>query len=102
MQQWVDFRMVKSAVPILAVLQHYQVKGLKKAGDEWRGPCPIHRSESLDSFHVNAEKNCFQCFAPSCRKRGNVLDLVAAIEGCTVRDAALKIQNWFGLAPAVN
>ncbi len=95
--KWVDFAAVKQAVPILAVLQHYQVKGLKRCGAELRGRCPIHRGDSEDAFHVNVEKNCFQCFAGSCRKRGNVLDLVAAMEGCSVRDAALRLQDWFGV-----
>src|SRR4051812_19131414 len=91
---WVDFKAVKAAVPILAVLQRYQVNGLKKGqGSEWRGRCPIHQGEGADAFHVNTEKNCFHCFA--CGKRGNVLDFVAAMEGCGVRDAALKIQQWF-------
>jgi DNA primase len=94
---WVDFASVKQAVPILAVLQRYQIRGLKKTGAEYRGRCPIHKGDSEDSFHVNVEKNCFQCFAGRCRKRGNVLDLVAAMENCSVRDAAVRLQDWFGL-----
>jgi len=31
------------------------------------------------------------------RKGGNVLDFVAVMEGCTIRDAALKLQNWFSV-----
>jgi DNA primase len=92
---WVDFKTVKEAVPILAVLQRYQVKGLKKNGNEFRGRCPIHQGDGSESFHVNVEKNCFHCF--SCKARGNVLDFVAAMEKCTVRDAALRLQEWFGL-----
>jgi len=93
---WVDFASVKQAVPIAAVLQRYQVQNLKKHGAELRGRFPIHKGESTESFHANTEKNCFQCF--SCGKRGNVLDFVAAMEGCGVRDAGLKLQDWFGLA----
>ena len=93
---WVDFKAVKEAVPILAVLQRYQIQGLKKHGGELRGRCPIHQGEGSDAFHVSAEKNCFQCF--SCGAKGNVLDFVAAMEQCSVRDAGLKLQDWFGLA----
>src|SRR5262249_522797 len=71
----------------------YQVQLKKQPGDELRGPCPIHKGHNPDSFHANTEKNCFQCF--SCGKRGNVLDFVAAMENCSVRDAALKLQQWF-------
>ncbi len=94
---WVDFKAVKAAVSITAVLQHYQVALKKSTGGEFRGPCPIHQSKTRgDSFHVSPEKNAFQCF--TCDAKGNVLDFVAAMEQCSVRDAALKLQDWFGLA----
>src|SRR5687767_9937531 len=97
METWVDFRAVKAAVPIAAVLQRYGVQGLKRHGAELRGRCPVHKGEGQDSFHANTEKNAFNCF--SCKVRGNVLDFVAAMERCTVRDAAIKLQQWFSLAP---
>jgi DNA primase len=92
---WVDFKAIKAAVSMAAVLERYQVRGLKKQGDELRGRCPIHNGEG-DAFHVNVNKNAFQCF--SCQAKGNVLDFVAAMEKCSVRDAGLKLQDWFGLA----
>lgn len=92
--EWVDFRQVKQSVSMQMVLDHYHINGLRKNGNELRGQCPIHKGEGARSFHVNVSKNVFQCF--SCKARGNVLDFVAAIEGCTVRDAALKLKAWFG------
>jgi len=53
----------------------------------------IHQGEGTDTFHANLEKNVFQCF--SCHAKGNVLDFVVAMEKCTVREAALKMQSWF-------
>lgn len=93
---WVDFKAVKTAVPIAAVLQRYGIQGLKQLGAELRGRCPIHQGDGTDAFHVNTEKNAFQCF--SCQAKGNVLDFVAAMEKCSVRDAGLKLQEWFGIA----
>jgi DNA primase len=43
---------------------------------------------------VDLAKNLFHCFA--CQAGGNVLDFVAAMEGCSIREAALKLQAWFG------
>jgi DNA primase len=91
---WVDFRLVKESVSMQMVLEHYGVNGLRKNGNELRGQCPIHKGEGA-SFHVNVSKNVFQCF--SCKARGNVIDFVAALEGCTIRDAALKLNVWFGV-----
>jgi len=45
---------------------------------------------------VKTEKSVFHCF--SCQAKGNILDLVAAVEKCSVRDAGLKLQQWFNLA----
>jgi len=100
---WVDFKAVKSAVGILAVLDHYQINWLRKNKDELRGRCPIHNGQGESSFHVNLTKNAFNCF--SCKARGNVLDFVAAMERCSVRDAGLKLKDWYSiaeLAPVTN
>lgn len=89
---WVDFKAIKEAVTLEPVLDRYGVK-LKRSGKELRGRCPIHQGDGADSFHANTEKNAFHCF--SCQAKGNVLDFVAAMEKCSVRDAALKLQGWF-------
>lgn len=91
---WVDFKTIKQAVTVGQVLDHYSIK-LKKSGRELRGRCPIHQGEGADTFHVSTEKNVFHCF--SCQAKGNILDLVAAMEKCSVRDAGLKLQQWFSL-----
>src|SRR5690349_9153350 len=89
---WVDFKAIKAAVGIEQVLDRYGAK-LKRTGKELRGRCPIHQGDGTNSFHVNTDKNAFHCF--SCQAKGNVLDFVAAMEKCSVRDAALRLQNWF-------
>ena len=90
---WVDFKTVKAAVSMEMILGRYQVNWLRKKDDELRGRCPIHQGEGQSSFHVNLAKNAFHCF--SCKAHGNVLDFVAAMEKCSVRDAALKLADWF-------
>jgi DNA primase len=92
---WVDFKAIKAAVTLGQVLDRYGLK-LKRSGRELRGRCPIHQGDGTDSFHANTEKNAFHCF--SCQAKGNVLDFVAAMEKCSVRDAALKVQDWFQVA----
>jgi len=94
-KDWVDFRVIKQAVSMEMVLDHYNINWLRKTRDELRGHCPIHRGEGERTFHVNLPKGAFNCF--SCHARGNVLDLVAAMEQCSVRDAALKLQAWFAV-----
>jgi DNA primase len=95
MSAWVDFRAVKEVVSLGAVLRHYQVNGLRRRRrNQLEGCCPIHRGERDDAFHVDLAKNLFHCFA--CQAGGNVLDFVAAMEHCSIREAALKLQARFG------
>jgi DNA primase len=97
---WVEFSAVKAAVSMQLALDHYKVNWLRKNRNELRGRCPIHKGDGVDAFHVNVEKNCFQCF--SCQAQGNVLDFVAAMEQCSVREAALKLQQWFSISGDVS
>jgi DNA primase len=94
MIRWVDFSAVKRTVSLEAVLRQYQVPGLRRHRDQLQGCCPIHHGQRDDSFRVHLSKNIFQCFA--CQARGSVLDFVAAMEQCSIREAALRLQQWFG------
>lgn len=95
-KEWVDFKAVKAAVTMQMVLDHYGVKSLTKSGDELRGACPIHKGSSRGkNFTVNLRKNAFNCFSKDCRARGNVLDFVAVMERCELREAAVKLAEWF-------
>jgi CHC2 zinc finger len=94
--EWVDFKALKEAVTMQMVLDHYGIRNLRKSGDELRGPCPLHNGSARSkNFSVNTSKNAFKCFAADCGARGNVLDFVAAMEHCGVRDAAMKLDEWF-------
>jgi DNA primase len=93
MSGWVDFAAVKRAVSLETVLRHYQVPGLRRRRNRIEGQCPIHRGQRDDSFRVDLDKNVFHCF--SCQAGGNVLAFVAAMERCSIREAALRLQRWF-------
>lgn len=104
---WVDFKQIKTVVGIENVLAHYGVHLRRITATDLRGRCPLPThtsSRSRDSFAVNIARNVWSCRSQSCmqarggRVGGNVLDLVALIEGCEVRDAALRLQAWCGSA----
>ena len=92
MRDWVSFAEIKSRVTLAQVLCSYQVDWLRRSGlGQYRGRCPIHRGQGTEAFHAHLERGVFHCFA--CGAGGNVLDLVAAMEGCSIRDAALRLQG---------
>jgi DNA primase len=91
MSEWVEFRAVKQAVSLAAVLHHYQVPGLRRQRGQLEGCCPIHRGQRDDSFRASLSKNVFHCF--SCGAGGTVLDFVTAMDRCSLREAALKLAH---------
>jgi DNA primase len=90
MQTWVDFAAIKRSVPLAPVLRRYQVKLHRSGRDQYRGGCPIHGGEGREAFHANLTKNIFHCF--SCGAGGTVLDFVAAMDRCSLREAARKLS----------
>ena len=95
--QWVNFTEVKKAV---SIEQELERRGLLSAfhrvGDNLVGACPIHDGENPRVFKVSPDKGAWYCFG-SCRRGGNVLDLVATLEGCSTREAALFLVEAFDL-----
>lgn len=98
-KSWVDFKTVKERVSFERLLEHYGISKLQRHEDNLRGACPIHKGEGSRAFHVSLSKNVFHCF--SCGAKGNVLDFVAALESVSVREAALMLQEWFGVEDGV-
>ena len=107
---WVSFDEIKKTVSLQMVLDHYHIPLRRVGPDTIRGKCPLptHNSKtSTESFTATLSKGvggAWACQSQSCIKSrgrvgGNVLDFVAAMENCSVRDAAIKLQTWF-LVPA--
>jgi DNA primase len=110
MSGWVSFEEVKHAVSLEMVLHHYRIELRKVAAGSLRGKCPLpmhgpdHKNRA--SFTATLTKGVggiWACQSASCikardgKKGGNVLDFVATMEGCTIRDAAVRLAEWFGV-----
>lgn len=105
---WVSFKQIKTDVAIEQVLTYYGVHVRRIGATDLRGRCPLptHSSaRSRDSFSVNVVRNVWSCRSESCmqgrggKPGGNVLDFVALMESCSLREAALRLQNWSGSLP---
>ncbi len=105
---WVDFKVVRRTVSMEMVLDRYGISAkLRRVNSSsLRGPCPLpgHASKTSSvSFTVNTDRNIWACQSGSCvaarsgKKGGNVLDFIAEMERCSIRDAALKLQDWFSV-----
>ena len=103
-REWVDFKAVKQTVSMEMAVACYGVMLRRVDRTYLRGRCPLptHRSKSSNqTFIVNTDKNAWACHSDSCagarsgRIGGNVLDFVATMENCSIRHAALRLQEWF-------
>jgi len=93
MAGWIEFAAIKHRVPLQAVLEYYRIGELRRSGkDRLRGRCPLHDGEGRETFHADTGAQIFHRF--SCGAGGSVLDLVAAIERCSLRQAAEKLSGW--------
>lgn len=100
-----DFKYLKEHVLIDQVLSHYGVELRPVGSGNLRGRCPLptHSSRvSTASFSVNLPRNVWSCQSASCiaaragQIGGNVLDLVAVMERCSLREAGTRMASWFG------
>lgn len=93
MGDWIDFAEIRAKVSLEEVLLGMYGLGdrLKRQGKKLIGPCPIHGGDNPRAFQADLEKQVFFCFS-GCRRGGNVLDLVAALDGISIREAALKLR----------
>ena len=101
-----DFKSLKQRIPIDHVLARYGVR-LRRVGSHTlygRCPLPTHTSrQSRESFSVNLALQVWSCHSASCiaarggHLGGHVIDLVAIMERCGLREAGLRLQDWFSV-----
>jgi len=106
MGEYVDFKVVKAEASVEAVASRYGVQLRRVNSSHERGKCPLPTHPAGDdakSFSVNLTKQVWICHSTACakgrrgKKGGDVIELVAVMEGCTLRDAGLKLVSWFGI-----
>ena len=95
-QPYIDFAFVKEHASFAHVLEHYGLQIVGR-GAQRAVLCPFHR-ETKPSCKVHLEKRVFHCFG--CEASGNLLDFVAKLEECDLRDAAIKIAEICDIATA--
>ena len=75
-----DRATIRERHPLLSYIQSRGIE-IKKQGVEFVCLCPLH-DEKTPSFHINPEKDVFNCFG--CQKSGSVIDLHAALSNLPI------------------
>ena len=86
----VDFAALKRQVSIEQVIDRLGLE-LKRSGDTSRGCCPICDGDNPRAFVVTHSKQFWYSFCTNCQKGGDLIELVAAVEKVSVKDAG----PWF-------
>jgi transposase len=99
---YLDFAHLKRQLPLARVLDQLGLSArLRGSGRQKRCACPLHRGDARGrTFSVNLDDNVFHCFDQQCGRKGDVIDLWAALHGYGLREAALDLLRTFGLEPA--
>jgi transposase len=97
----IDFAHLKRQLPLARLLDQLGLTGrLRGSGAQRRCTCPLHRGDARGrTFSVNLQENVFQCFDARCAKKGDVIDLWAAMRGLSLRQAAEDLVQTFQLEP---
>jgi DNA primase len=92
----IRFAEVRAKVTMAEVLRLVGFVPHETAGDQVRGPCPVHRSASPSgrSFSANLGLHIYRCF--KCGSSGNHLDLYAAVTGRGLFEAAIELCERLG------
>jgi DNA primase len=96
--RWRVIAEAKEKVPTVDLAERLcRPSGLRKAGREHVGFCPLHDDRRTPNFYVNPEKNTWFCFV--CQVGGDVVDLATfawGYEKHEVTMAAADLLHEFG------
>ena len=95
-----DFQSLKQRIPIDHVLARYGVRLRSIGPHTLYGACPLptHTSRnSRQSFSLNLSHSASCVAARGGRMGGHVIDLVAIMERCSLREAGLRLRDWFSV-----
>jgi DNA primase len=92
----IDYRAARAGIRLIEVLELIAYQPRYRRGDVWRGPCPLHGSQSATSrvFAVELSKNVYHCFR--CGAGGNALDLWAALTRQPFHAAVVDLSQRLG------
>ena len=98
MGKFVDFAEVKEKVSFADAISYLDLN-VKRAGNQWRGPCPACQSGG-DRALVITEGKGYYCWGE--KKGGDQIALAAHILGTGAKDAAQELAQRAGIVPVLS
>jgi DNA primase len=94
---WIDYRAVRSQIPMERVLELIGYRPASRRGHQLRGACPFHLPDHPNPrcFSVELKKGLFRCF--TCGAQGTQLDLWARLQRLPLHKAAADLCHHAGV-----
>ena len=92
----IDMARIKAEVLVTMAIESYLKHPLKRDGAGYATSCPIHSGSNKRAFRVSADGCAWYCHG-QCERGGNVLDLIAELEHCSIVDAAILLSEKWGV-----
>ena len=92
----VDFNQLRAEVTMEEVLSQLGFRPTSRSGNQLRGRCPVHGSQSTGSrsFSANLDEGRYYCH--KCYSKGNQLELWAAVHKLSFYDSAIDLCRALG------
>ncbi len=95
-RQRIDMAHIKATVLVAVAIEGYLKHPLKREGAGYATSCPIHNGNNKRAFRVSVDGRAWYCHG-ACKRGGNVLDLIAALEQCSIVQAAVLLSEKWGV-----
>jgi DNA primase len=92
----IDFHKLRTKITMEQVLTLIAFEPTCRAGSQWHGPCPIHRSQSTSSRSLSVNLSTGRYYCHKCHSHGNQLEFWAAIKRLPIYDAAIDLCQALG------
>ena len=92
----IDMAHIKHQVLVTIAIESYLKHPLKRDGAGFATACPIHDGNNKRAFRISADGRAWYCHG-QCKRGGNVLDLIAALEDCSIVAAAILLSERHNL-----
>ena len=89
-----NMQRIKDEVLVPQALERYLKHPLKRDSTGYATSCPIHDGNNKRAFRVSVDGRAWYCHG-QCKRGGNVLDLIAALERCSIVEAAIVLMERY-------
>ena len=92
----IDFEKLRAEITMEQVLNLINFEPSRRAGNQWRGPCPVHQSTSSSSRSFSVNLNTKRYYCHKCQSKGNQIELWAEVKHLRIYDAAIDLCRALG------